>query len=208
MKKFLVALVLFVLFFPLGTPVFADLGVGIGTGKIEVTEELKKGMEYNFPNLVVINTGDETSKYTVDISYDSNQRELLPPREWFTFAPEQFDLQPGESQSVAITLKIPVTGVIPGEYFGYLEGKPIPDIQEGQTSIGISAAAKLTFTIAPSNIFEAIFYYVRNIWIRYQPWTTITTTLIGLLLLRAIFRKFFSFDLNIKPKKKEESTNQ
>ena len=207
MKKFFVAVMLFILFLPMTSFVFGDLGVGIGTGKIEVTEELKKGMEYNLPDLVVINTGDEDSRYTVDISYSSDQRELLPIREWFTFTPEQFDLQPGESQSVAISLKIPVTGVIPGEYFGYLEGKPIPDNPEGQTSIGISAAAKLTFTIAPSNIIEAVYYYVRNIFLKYQPWTTIVTSLAGLLLLRAIFRKFFSFDLNIKPKKKEESTD-
>lgn len=207
MRKFLLVVMLFVLFLPMTSFVFGDLGVGIGTGKIEITEDLRSGMEYNFPDLVVINTGDEESRYTVDMSYRSDQRELLPLREWFTFTPQEFDLQPGESQSVAISLKIPVTGVIPGEYFGYLEGKPIPDTPEGQTSIGISAAAKLTFTIAPSNIIQAIYYYVRNIWIRYQPWTTIITSLIGLLLLRAIFRKFFSFDLNIKPKKKEESTD-
>jgi len=160
-------------------------------------------MSYDFPNFVVINTGDITSKYTVDISYNQDQRELLPPKEWFTFAPEIFELKPGESQSVTVKLKIPIDDVIPGNYFAYLEGKPIAESDSGETSVGIAAAAKLSFTIAPSNIIEGIYYTVKDIFIQYQPYSTVLVSAIALFTLRAIFVKFFSFDFNIKSKKKE-----
>ena len=205
MKNFLKTFFVSFFLITLITPVVASgLGVGIGTGKISIDEELRNGMTYNFPSLVVINTGDRASNYTLDISYNRDQAELLPPRDWFTFTPEVFFLEPGESQQVEIRMRVPVDNVVPGDYFAYLEAKPVIEPEEGVTAVGVSVAAKLNFTIAPSNFFQGLYYRLRDIFIQYQPWSIILTTLIGLFILRAIFTKFFSFDLNVKPKKKED----
>lgn len=205
MKRFLVVLLLSLyILIPFSSVNASSMGVGIGSGKITIDEDLKNGMIYKFPNLVVINTGDVESDYSVVISYDQDQKELLPPSEWFTFSPEVFRLKPGESQSVEIRLKLPIDKVAPGDYFAYLEAMPVIADQAGIATVGISAAAKLYFTIAPSNFLVGIFYTVKYFFEDYQPWTTIVVVLGGLLLLRTIFVKFFSFNLNIKVKNKKD----
>lgn len=205
MKKITTAFLLLLLFIFFGRPFvsMASLGVGIGTGKIQIDEELKNGMKYKFPSLAVTNTGDVVSNYTIDISYDQNQKELLPPLEWFTFTPEIFFLEPGETQKVNVELSVPVDKVVPGDYFGYLEAKPVIEGEDGEATVGIAVAAKLNFTIQPSNLIEGIYYRAKDLFIEYQPWTTIISSLVALFTLRAIFRKFFSLDLSIKPRKKE-----
>jgi len=201
----LISVLLIALFVSLSfSPIIASgLGVGIGTGKISIDEKLKNGMTYKFPDLVVINTGDVESQYMVDVSYNSEQKELLPPAEWFTFTPELFTLKPGESQKVEISLKLPINKVIPGDYFAYLEAKPVIADKAGAATVGIAAAAKLNFTIAPSNFLEGIYYTVKYVFDEYQPWSTVVVSAVALVLLKVILSKFISIDLNIKSKKKE-----
>ncbi len=59
-KIFLLCLLIFL--FPTGV-VFARIGVGVGTGKITIDENLKPGIIYKLPPLTVVNTGDEASDY-------------------------------------------------------------------------------------------------------------------------------------------------
>ncbi|MDD4382462.1 MAG: hypothetical protein PHE21_03950 [Candidatus Dojkabacteria bacterium] len=192
----------FVLFLPLSPILASGIGVGVGSGKITINDKLKNGMVYKFPDLIVINTGDRESNYMVGVSYNQDQKELLPPQEWFTFTPDRFFLNPGESQNVAIKLRLPIDNVVPGDYFAYLEASPVIDDEDGVATVGIAAAAKLTFTIAPSNFIEGIFYSIKYAFEEFQPWSIIIVSILGLSILRTIFVKFFSFDLRIKPKKK------
>jgi len=60
-----------VLIFPFA--VFGSIGVGVGTGKIQVDKPLKPGSVYIVPPLTVMNTGSESSEYTVSIDYSGNQ---------------------------------------------------------------------------------------------------------------------------------------
>ena len=204
MKRLLPLFFTFIFLFVSVLPAFAgNLGVGIGTGKISINEKLKNGMTYKFPDLVIINTGDVQSDYLVSVSYNSEQKELLPPAEWFTFTPEVFNLKPGDSQKVEVRLKVPIDKVIPGDYFAYLEAKPVIEDKPGVSSVGIAAAAKLNFTIAPSNFLEGIYYTVKYVFDEYQPWSTVVLSAVVLVLLKVILSRFISIDLNIKSKKKE-----
>jgi hypothetical protein len=158
MKKIIIA---FLLLLPLSillpSVAFAKLGVGIGTGKIVVDEKLRSGIIYDLPPLTIVNTGDEDSDYTVSIAYHTDQPELKPQKEWFTFKPDKFRLKPGESKVVEIRLDLPLR-TEPGPYFAYLEGSPIIVNEDGKSSVGIAAAVKLYFEIEPSNIFEALYF--------------------------------------------------
>lgn len=190
------------LFFP--CLAFARIGVGVGTGIIQVDDKLRSGMSYELPSLTVLNTGDESSDYFVSLAYHQDQPELAPPKEWFSFTPKSFYLEPGEAQTVKIRLNLPLKTPI-GDYFAYLEGQPTKRNESGSTSIGIAAAAKLYFTVAPTNFIAGIYYKLFTLWKIYHPWTTGLSIIIGCITLIFLFRKFFNFELNVKKKSKIEA---
>lgn len=198
MQKFIVFLLIIVLLFPL--VVFARIGVGVGAGKIRVDEPLKPGGIYNLPSLPVFNTGDESSDYTVRVTYHADQTQLRPSQEWFNFIPSSFHLEPGKSQSVAIKLALPVK-TEPGDYFCYLEAQPVVKAGPGAT-IGIAAATKLYFTIVPANIWQAISYRISYFFRLYAPWSWVVLAMVVGAVIIALFRKFFAFQVGIKRKEK------
>jgi len=194
--------VLFLLFV---FPIVADarVGVGVGSGKIQVDEELKPGQIYILPTLPVMNTGDEPMDYGVSVEY----HEGVFPRcgvEWFKFSPSSFRLEPGTVQTVEISLSIPLKAE-PGNYFVYLSAHPVSNSEEGGggAAIGIAAASKLYFTVAPANIWAGIYYRTVSIFKLYYPWPMVISALALLIILMSIVRKFFSFNIGISLKKKE-----
>ena len=181
----------------------ATVGVGVGLGSIQVDETLKQGMKYNLPTLPVLNTGDVAGEYTVEVAYHKDQEELLPPKEWFTFTPETFTLEPGETQNVEMVLTLPIDDVVPGDYFAYIEGKPIQNLETGETSIGVAAATKLNFTVDPANIFEGIYYRALSLYNQNRPYSTALLVFIGALIPYFLFKKFFHLDLKVQKKNTE-----
>lgn len=200
MKKTLLLFLLCVLFVP--SLAFARLGVGVGTAKIIVDKDLKAGTIYSVPPVTILNTGDEPSDYELLITYHSDQQEIWPDREWFEFSPSSFHLEPGEAQIVNVRLDLPIKAK-PGNYFAFIEGHPVQKASGGGTTvIGIAAATKFYFTIAPSNIFEAIYYRLITFFDYNAPWSYIILAVVLVAVLWALFKKFFKFKLNIKIDKK------
>lgn len=199
-KKSLPALIVAIFFvFSLLTPAAARIGVGVGTGKIQVEEVLKGGMSYQLPPLTVLNTGDESSDYEATVTYHQDQPELIPPEKWFDFSPSEFYLEPGEAQVVEIKLSLPIKAT-PGDHFAYLEGHPVKKSQAGETSIGVAAAAKLYFTISPANFWQGIYYKIASFWKDNLPWTNLLAILLAVLVMGTLFRKFFKIQLEVKKK--------
>ncbi len=178
---------------------FAAIGVGVGAGKLAVTEKLKPGQIYELPPLPVLNTGDEPAEYGISIEYHQDQAQLQPPRDWFRFDPATFHLDPQQSQAVSVTLTVPINAV-PGDYFSYVEAHPIKSDVAGVTSIGIAAAAKLYFTVSPANVFQGAYYRIASLMNRYSPWTYGALGVIAAAILLSILSKFFSFSVGIKKK--------
>jgi len=178
---------------------FAKIGVGVGVGKIHVNEPLKSGMIYDLPVITVLNTGDEPADYQVSVQYLTGQENnpdmgQRPASNWFTFTPQSFSLEPGKVQTVKTTVTLP-TKTIPGNYFAYLEVHPVKKSVVGQTSIGIAAATKLWFTIAPSNFFQGIYYRFISLYSRYHPWDTIVLAVIFVAVLLWFISKKFKFQI-------------
>ncbi len=198
--KNLFAILLSVLgIFAIVTPAYANIGVGVGTGKIVINDTLKPGQIYILPSLTVLNTGDETSYYKVSITYHEQQPELMPPAEYFEFSPATFELAPGEAQVVDIRLNLPLK-VEPGKYFAYLEASPTATTAAGGASVGVAAAAKLYFETAPANVFQAIFYKIASLWELYSPWTLRGTIFIALIIVILILRKFLNINISLRKK--------
>jgi hypothetical protein len=205
MKKF--SFLIFGLVFFLPVLVLARIGVGVGTGKIVVDQPLKPGLIYTLPSLMVLNTGDEPGEYGVSIEYHEGQETnpemgLKPAKEWLSFEPSQFHLEPGQAQQVKIKLSLPVKGVKPGQYFAYLEGHPVKKDVAGQTTIGVAAAAKLYFRVAPANFFVGVYYRIASLFALYSPWSYVVLTIVVVAILIGLFRQFFSLNIGISLKKK------
>ncbi|HDQ16669.1 MAG TPA: hypothetical protein ENN31_00935 [Candidatus Vogelbacteria bacterium] len=186
---------------------FARIGVGVATSKIIVEEELKPGLIYNLPALSVVNTGTVSGEYTAKIEYHQDQENnpemgLCPKEEWFEFVPNTFSLEPGESQQVKIILSLPVRGVVPGNYFAYLEASPITKGISGQSKVGIAAASRLYFTVVPGNFLSGIYYRLASLMNIYSPWSYSVLTVIVFIILVLLSRRYFSFDIGISVKKK------
>jgi hypothetical protein len=192
-----------------GNVSYSRIGVGVGTGKIQVDDKLKPGTIYRLPSLVVLNTGDEESEYEVGIAYHEQQSQIKPPKEWFSFSPDKFNLKPGEGKNVDIKLNIPVK-TVPGDYFAYVEAFPAKkSTTQSGASVGVAAATKLYFTIVPANYFQGIYYRIVSFWNINQPWSGRVATGIAAVLALIIFKKFFRIELNLKnPKKETGSTDK
>jgi len=182
------------------------VGVGVGTGKIVVTEILHPGEIYNLPIFTVLNTGDEKTTYGVGISHRETQTELKPDPTWFKFSPSEFELDPTGAQNVEVTLAIPLR-VEPGKYFAFVEGHPARN-KEGGTKIGIAAASKLYFEVAPANVFVGLYYRLLTFWRNSQPWSNIIaiTLVVGLVL--SFIRRNFDLDFKLAKKSKTKAKDE
>jgi len=194
------------LFIPFGTS--AKMGVGIGTGKIELDKPAKPGGMYTLPPLNIVNTGDEASDYGVKVEYKQDQPRMWPPKEWFIFAPKTFHLDPGQSQVVNVKLNIPIKAK-PGDYFAFLEGYPIQKSDTpGGATVGIAAAAKMYLTVAPANIFQGIYYRFIYIMKNNAPWSYVILAVVLMSILVVLFRRYFSFNIGVRRKKPEPETKK
>lgn len=180
----------------------AKIGVGVGSGKIQVDQSLKPGLIYTLPAITIINTGDEASEYGVGIQHRENQSEIKPNKEWFNFEPNNFHLEPGQTQVVQVKLTLPVNGVEPGNYFAFLQAYPDSRTQTGNTSVGVAAAAKLYFSVEPANFFTGLYYRAASISKQYSPWSYIILAFVFATIIVALFRRFFSFNIGLTVKKK------
>ncbi len=179
--------------------VWAQGGVGVNVGSIQVDEDLAPGATYHLPSIGVINTGHDASDYSVRISHLADQEQLPPPEDWFSFSPAVFPLEPGETQTVGIRLDIPITAR-PGDYFALVEAFPVVSDQAGVV-IGVAAATKLSFTVRPSNPFLA-----SALWAYYRvndtaPYSYLTAGLLVLLILGYFGRRHLRIQIRVERRK-------
>ncbi len=206
MTRKLISLLVFLLVF-LPSLSLARVGVSISNGKIELNDKLKPGGIYNLPLFVVSNNGDEPSEYEVRVAYHEDIPQKKPAKEWFSFEPRNFHLEPTQSQQVKVVLSAPIK-TEPGDYFAYIEAAPVKTAtMEGGAVIGVAAAAKLYFTVAPANLWQGIYYRAISLWKHYSPWTYVISAILVLSALVVLLRRFFSFDIGIGRKKKKNVRN-
>lgn len=183
----------------------AEIGVGVGTGKIRIDKPIKSGGIYDLPPVLVYNTGDVTARYAMHVTLNETQKELKPNPEWFSFHPNSFDLKPGRSQLVTPTFSPPIN-TPPGKYFGYLEAYPDATVNQGSATIGIAAATKLYFEVESSNTLLALLNRAKALYMHYAPWTYIVTILIGLVFIRAVMRRYLRINIQITSPIKQTKT--
>lgn len=171
----------------------ADQGVSVDLGRIAVDEELSKGGTYQLPIMGVTNPGDEPTRYRMGVSYFQGQTEEKPPEGWFTFSPAEFELEPGKTQPVSISLRIP-TGARPADYLGLLQAS-IESSNEG-VQAGAAAGARLTFTVKPSTLLEAWTLRARTEFDDLKPWSYLVPAAVVVVAAATWVRRKFSFNVS------------
>ena len=174
---------------------WAQAGVGVNVGSIQVDQDLAPGGIYNLPAVGVINTGDEASDYSMRITYLADRPEMRPPEDWFSFNPPVFRLEPGEDNTVGIRVHIPVAARS-GEYFALLEAYPVPSEQTGAI-ISVAAATKLSFTVRPSNVFTGSLVWTYHRMNDTSPYSYILLGLLILVILGFLAKRFIRFQINV-----------
>jgi len=219
MKKVLLLFLLAIILIP--SVALARIGVGVGTGKIYMEGKLKPGGIYTvqesaerqedeekFSTMSVINTGDEPSDYEMSVAFLTGQAEKWPDKEWFSFEPNKFYLDPGKAQTVTVRITLPVKAE-PGDYFAFLEARPAKKSEgSGGARIGVAAATKLWFTVGSSNVFTALYYRTLALFRDYKPWSQIILGLVVVLILFSILKKNFNFQLSVGKKNSKEDKEE
>ena len=177
----------------------AQSGVGIMPGIIRVDEPLLPGGRYNLPSLQVVNTGNESSDYGVELAFMAEQEELQPPADFIVLSPTSFHLEPGANQVVSLSLDIPVR-TKPGDYLAYIEAHPVATGTGGGTQIGVAVATKLYFTVKPANVFVGVANSIANFFTRNAPYSYIVPGVIVLGLLIFFLRRRIRIDIRIARK--------
>ena len=183
------------------SPAFAKIGVGVGLGKVQIDEALSPGGIYNLPSLPVLNTGDEDGIYEVEVTYLSEQEQMRPASEWFSFSPQSFPLTAGASQLVDISLTLPVDAR-PGDYFAFLEAHPVAE-GEGVT-IGVAAATKLNFSVKPKGVLGAAVERLRSIIEANRPVAYALGGLAALLIVYSLGKRYLDVKVGLKKPKEEK----
>jgi hypothetical protein len=176
-------------------PVFAGKAVSIDVGTIAVREVLVPGGEYRLPTFGVRNPGTEPTAYVIAVSYVDGQARLRPPEAWFTFTPTSFSLEVDASRPIESRLTIP-TDAEPGDYEALIGPQIVSD--GTGASVGAGAAARLSFTVAPSSDLDA---FLRQLFrfLAENPWVLVIAGLAILLLILWLLRRRFSISIARRP---------
>jgi len=177
----------------------AESGVGIMPGTIRVDNPLLPGSRYDLPSVQVLNTGDESNDYVVQLASMADQEELQPPADFIDLSPTSFRLEPGANQIVSLSLDIPV-GAEPGDYLAYIEARPVAAEAGGGTQIGAAVAAKLYFTVKPANLFVGVMNSIANFFSRTAPTSYIVLGIIVLGVAVIFLRRRIRVDIRIARK--------
>lgn len=173
-------------------PALAAKAVSIDVGRIDVTDQLAPGGEYKLPAFGVRNPGTEPTTYKLVVSYVDGQAAAKPAEVWFTFDPSTLTLAPGESRPVQARITLP-TDAEPGDYAA-LVGPEIVSEGTGAT-VGAGAAARLTFTVAPSGPIDAFLRWLFRT-LGQNPWLVAVFALLILAVAAWFLRRRFNFSVS------------
>ena len=166
-------------------PVVASMGVDLA--EIKVDESLRPGEVYQLPAVGVLNTGDHAASYEAAITHVIDPTEPVPYADWFLIEPRSFDLEPGASTRVAVSLRLPVDAR-EGDYSVLIEVHPVIG-GGGATARGDTAATKLLFSVKRTDggFFQRAALHVY-----------IASGLAAAVMLAWLMRRFFPLRLRLE----------
>lgn len=176
-------------------PVAATTGVSIDVSRINVTEQLAPGGEYQLPTFGARNPGTDPTGYTIVVSYVDAQETYQPPASWFTFSPASFTLEGGQSRPVTTSLEVPPDAA-PGAYTALI-GPQIAAEGSGAL-VGAGAAARLTFTVGECQGLDCWLRWIGR-WIGEHLYVLLIPLALAALIGLRVVRRRFAFTIQRRP---------
>lgn len=184
----------------------AQLGAGVGLGKIELKEALTPGGVYALPNLPVINTGEIAATYEVVAIFTPSDpsRPFPNPKGWFHFQPKSFHLNPNETRQVKVTITLPFSAP-KGDHLVLLEAHTTSKTETGNVAIGPAAATRLNFSVGSApGVLGAVRQRITTLWNFYLPWSLILILTLDFLAILYLLRFVLPFEISIRRKKEKQ----
>ena len=169
---------------------YADRGVALDLGRLEIAQALTPGGGYRLPPIGVRNPGDEKTTYRMTVSSVQGQNGTPVPEDWLDFSPREVTLQPGQTKKVATRLSLP-TGADPGEYEGLLAAQIVT--AGGGAQVGAAAAAKVMFEVESATLLGAWWHKLSTSFAERGPWTWLVPAVLASALAVSQLRRRFSF---------------
>ena len=176
------------------------LGVGIDRGSLSVDRLLRPGSVALLPAIGVLNTGDEPATYEMDVAPQEGQKALRPDPSWFSFSPASMFLAPGAGRRVGVTLTVPLRAH-PGEYLVLVRVSPM--VSGGTVSVGIAAASKVSFTVGPASLWQAILVRIGDWLGAVWPWSLLVPLILLSVLVLTLLDRRYRFRVQVSRKKED-----
>jgi len=126
----------------------ASIGIGIQMGPVRLPDVAHPGGSYWLPDVLVVNTGTQDEAVAIDVQRVSPGQGLTVPPSWVRQGGGPVTLAHDQSARIPLRLVVP-SSAKPGTYFSDVIAKGSTGLAAGSANLGVAAATKLEFTIAP-----------------------------------------------------------
>jgi len=128
----------------------ASVGVGIQAGPVLLGGAAHPGGSYALPPVYVVNTGTQPESLAIRIERLSPGPARAVPASWVRPGPRVW-LSHGESARIPLELVVPAAAE-PGQYLTDVVVRGSGAVSDGSANLGVAAATKLEFRIAPGAV--------------------------------------------------------
>ena len=142
-----VAFAAFSLFLPAAQ---ASVGVGVQATPVRLGNVAHAGGSYALPSVYVIDNGTQPETISVRVARLSKGTGRAVPPSWVQAASSGVQLSPRQSARIPLELVVP-GGAKPGRYLSDIVVAGSAVISAGRANLGVAAATRLEFTVAPGS---------------------------------------------------------
>ncbi len=126
----------------------ASIGVGIQAGPVKLSAAAHPGGSYALPPVYVVNTGTQQESLSITVQRVSAGAGQAVPASWIRAPGTAVQLAHNQAARIPLQLVIPATAR-PGAYSSDVIVRGSAAVPDGSAHLGVAAATKLEFTIAP-----------------------------------------------------------
>lgn len=131
----------------------ADVGVSLSTGAVAVDVPIEAGRDLDLPPVSVVNPGDLTSTYRLEVVPDLSGGAREVPRSWVEL--DRTEVQVGPGGAVPFRTRLSVPSDAPSGRYEVVVSSALASTAEGAVGTGAAAGVRISFVVAASDAASA-----------------------------------------------------